>query len=112
MLLADVPQTVTFQKVVNIVSARSGFAVRRHLGGRSHRVRCTFAERVSATRARGPIECTIRVYRTTDAHGLVGVRVMDVRVVAHRHPFIRRNGTGFATYSANRSLGIYRVVGS
>lgn len=106
-MIADVPQTVTFQRVTDIVSAKSGFAIRRHLGGRSHRVRCTFAERVSKTRARGPITCAVRVYKTVDGRRLVGVRLLEVEVVARQHAFIRRDGTGFATYSANRSLGLY-----
>lgn len=107
MIAVDVPQTVTFQRVTDIVSARSGLVIRRQLGGRSHRVRCTFAEQVSETRARGPIQCTIRVYRTVDGHGHIASRVLDVEVVAHHHAFIRVNGTGYAKYSAGRSLALY-----
>lgn len=106
-MIADVPQTVTFQRVVDIASATSGLAVRHQLHGRSHRVRCTFAEQVSKTRARGPITCTVRVYRTVDGHRFIGERIMGVEVIARRHAFIRRDGTGFATYSSNRSLGFY-----
>lgn len=107
MLLADVPQTVTVQRVLDVMTAKPGLAVRRDLAGRSHRVRCTFAEKVGKTRARGPITCTIRVYRTWNLHGLLGTRTLEVEVIARRHAFIRRNGTGYATYSAGRSLGIY-----
>lgn len=103
-MIADVPQTVTVQRVVDVTLTAQGRLWKRNLHGHSVTVRCSFAEKVGATRARGPITCSVRVYRGLKLHGLIGVRVFDLYVVKRHRAGLEEDGDGYATYSDGRSI--------
>lgn len=102
---ASVEQTVSTDRVATIFLAAEAPVWLHNLRGRSVRIRCSFAEDRGHGRARGPIVCRIRVYRTRDHRRLLGIRTYDLAVVGRVPSGISRDdGTGTRAYSSRRSL--------
>lgn len=100
-----VDQVVRTDRVTSLFLAAERPVWQHNLRGRSTTVRCRFDEDLGHGRARGPIDCRIRVYRTRDLHGLLGSRTYDVTVVRRAPSRISRDdGTGTCAYSSRRSL--------
>jgi len=102
-MLHAIPQVVNVQRTLNVTLAHAGNLQRlRH--AHSRRVRCLFAEDLGHGRARGPISCTIRLYRTRNLHGLKAIIPVDVTLVRRHRNVSYEDGSGWRVYSAHRSL--------
>ena len=98
-----IPQVVNVERTID-VTLQHGLRVQRLLHGRSRRVRCTFAVDLHHGRARGPITCTLRVYRHRNLTGRLAVIPMSVTLVRRHRDISYEDGSGWRVYSPHRSL--------
>lgn len=96
-MIVPLPQVVTIDRTLD-VTIRHGLSVQRLLHGHSRKVRCRFAQDLGNGKARGPITCTLRVYRTWNQHGLLAAIPMSVTLVRYHAPISYEDGSGWRTY--------------
>lgn len=97
------PPVVNVQRVLNVTLAHAGNLQRlRH--ARSRRVGCSFAVDLHHGKARGPIQCTVTLYRSRRLRHPVGHYTLDVTLVHRHRDASYEDGSGWRRYSLHRSL--------